>query len=327
MNKRAPTPANPAPFLAVYATGKPPQARKHPLQPEKPSLVLGPFRPWTSCLTSRPDGLERPSDLLRPADDRKPPIYRTASMLMGTWDPARHTRIAVRRKHPIQPEAPTPAATKVTRAAEPAPREKSGQHPMRPEGATPEGATPEGTTPEETLATSPLRNGNRQGNPNAAPRCGARTRLGCPCRGPAMKNGKCRMHGGASTGAKTLEGRARIAAARTTHGGYGAEQRAFQARIAAMARRGRVLCAVATASLPFEAVAPLIHQVQDVSKRNTPYAQETANAMRALVTIDLSAKQATTLTRLIRATGQPSRHAGKHPMQPESAQPIPTRHR
>src|SRR4051794_6567498 len=32
-------------------------------------------------------------------------------------------------------------------------------------------------------------------------RCGAKTRSGSPCRSPAMPNGRCRMHGGASQGA------------------------------------------------------------------------------------------------------------------------------
>ncbi|EMK1731266.1 hypothetical protein V8N76_004572 [Salmonella enterica] len=31
--------------------------------------------------------------------------------------------------------------------------------------------------------------------------CGAKTRAGTPCKGFAMKNGRCRMHGGRSTGA------------------------------------------------------------------------------------------------------------------------------
>ncbi len=43
--------------------------------------------------------------------------------------------------------------------------------------------------------------------------CGARTRKGTPCRGMALANGRCRFHGGLSTGPRTLEGRARIAAA------------------------------------------------------------------------------------------------------------------
>ena len=44
-------------------------------------------------------------------------------------------------------------------------------------------------------------------------RCGAKTRRGTACQRPAnKKNGRCRLHGGASTGAKTEEGRARISA-------------------------------------------------------------------------------------------------------------------
>lgn len=34
-----------------------------------------------------------------------------------------------------------------------------------------------------------------------SPRCGAKTRSGQSCCSPAMPNGRCRMHGGASTGA------------------------------------------------------------------------------------------------------------------------------
>jgi len=34
------------------------------------------------------------------------------------------------------------------------------------------------------------------------PRCGAKTRPGHPCGHYAMKNGRCRFHGGMSTGAK-----------------------------------------------------------------------------------------------------------------------------
>lgn len=39
----------------------------------------------------------------------------------------------------------------------------------------------------------------------------ARSR-GRPCRAPAMANGRCRLHGGLSTGPKTAEGRARALA-------------------------------------------------------------------------------------------------------------------
>src|SRR5262245_35780795 len=43
--------------------------------------------------------------------------------------------------------------------------------------------------------------------------CGARTRKGRPCKRPAYPNGRCRNHGGLCTGARTAEGRARIAEA------------------------------------------------------------------------------------------------------------------
>ena len=60
----------------------------------------------------------------------------------------------------------------------------------------------------------------------AAPRCGARRkRTGEPCRAPAMSNGRCHKHGGASTGPRTAEGRERCRAATLKHGGRSAEAR------------------------------------------------------------------------------------------------------
>ena len=43
--------------------------------------------------------------------------------------------------------------------------------------------------------------------------CGARTRRATPCRAEALANGRCRLHGGRSTGPTTAEGRRRIAEA------------------------------------------------------------------------------------------------------------------
>ena len=52
-------------------------------------------------------------------------------------------------------------------------------------------------------------------------RCGAKTRRGTACQRPAnKKNGRCRLHGGASTGAKTEEGLARISATNLRHGKF-----------------------------------------------------------------------------------------------------------
>ena len=63
-------------------------------------------------------------------------------------------------------------------------------------------------------------------------RCGARNRAGTPCRRWPMPNGRCRLHGGCSTGPRTAEGLARLRAARTIHGGRGAEARELRALIA-----------------------------------------------------------------------------------------------
>jgi hypothetical protein len=68
-----------------------------------------------------------------------------------------------------------------------------------------------------------LRNRAEPGDFLAARRCGAHTRAGGCCRQPAMGNGRCRLHGGLSTGPRTPEGRARCARARRIHGFYSAE--------------------------------------------------------------------------------------------------------
>ena len=73
----------------------------------------------------------------------------------------------------------------------------------------------------------------------SCPRCGAWTRSARPCRGPAMSNGRCRMHGGTSTGPRTAEGLARLREARTIHGGCSAEMMELRRAIAALRRQAR----------------------------------------------------------------------------------------
>ena len=73
-------------------------------------------------------------------------------------------------------------------------------------------------------------------------RCGAKTRSGTPCRSwPVRGRRRCRMHGGRSTGARTPEGLARIAAASTIHGGYSKEARSERAQLAKTMRAIRLL--------------------------------------------------------------------------------------
>jgi hypothetical protein len=66
--------------------------------------------------------------------------------------------------------------------------------------------------------------------------CGAKTRTGLPCLNRKMPNGRCRMHGGKSTGPKTAEGRARIATARTVHGGFTKQAKAEAAEVRTLIR-------------------------------------------------------------------------------------------
>lgn len=66
----------------------------------------------------------------------------------------------------------------------------------------------------------------RNGNPaapveamQAAPRCGARTRAGTPCKRAACRGRtRCPLHGGKSTGPRTPEGRERARLANLRHG-------------------------------------------------------------------------------------------------------------
>ena len=49
--------------------------------------------------------------------------------------------------------------------------------------------------------------------------CEARTRRGTLCQRPGNKiNGRCKLHGGRSTGPRTEDGNALLAASKTTHG-------------------------------------------------------------------------------------------------------------
>jgi hypothetical protein len=70
---------------------------------------------------------------------------------------------------------------------------------------------------------------------NRAPRCGARTRSGSPCRSPAVKGKKrCRMHG-ARAGAP--EGNTNA----LKHGAWSAEARAWRRRVRELLREARAL--------------------------------------------------------------------------------------
>jgi hypothetical protein len=77
--------------------------------------------------------------------------------------------------------------------------------------------------------------------PHGAPRCGAKNRKNNRCTAFAMKNGRCRFHGGLSTGAKTKEGKARSRRGNWKHGKYSAHEKAERRRVRDLMRSWREL--------------------------------------------------------------------------------------
>jgi hypothetical protein len=86
-----------------------------------------------------------------------------------------------------------------------------------------------------------LKNGNPPGDLSAVTKCGAKTRCGTLCQCPAMANGRCRLHGGLSTGPKTEAGIERIRRAVTKHGCYTAAAKAERNRTRTLLSESRAL--------------------------------------------------------------------------------------
>jgi hypothetical protein len=94
-----------------------------------------------------------------------------------------------------------------------------------------------------------LKNSNPVGDYMKAPRCGARTRSSGCCRQPAMPNGRCRFHGGKSTGPRTADGLRRSRTARLTHGFRSAEIIDLRSTAARVGRDLRKLTSIAQQKL------------------------------------------------------------------------------
>lgn len=67
---------------------------------------------------------------------------------------------------------------------------------------------------------------NQLHNGFISPKCGAKTRKGSQCPNFARQNGRCRRHGGLSTGPRTEKGLLHSRHARWKHGEYSAEAKA-----------------------------------------------------------------------------------------------------
>ena len=91
-----------------------------------------------------------------------------------------------------------------------------------------------------TKHISELGKATRFGSHWTGERCGAKTRRGTECQRPAYKrNGRCGLHGGKSTGARTPEGLKRISNANLKHGRYTKDKLLRQQRAAEVGRQAR----------------------------------------------------------------------------------------
>ena len=101
------------------------------------------------------------------------------------------------RRHPLSATEPKDRATRGLPCACDRPAHRLPQR-WRPGAPTPS-ATP---TPPLDSGEQPHAPGNEPQILASAPRCGARTRAGAPCRSPAVGGqARCRMHGGKGSGA------------------------------------------------------------------------------------------------------------------------------
>lgn len=179
----------------------------------------------------------------------------------------------------------------------------------------------------DTLPATP----KRRGNPNLhlAPRCGARTRAGCPCRAPAIRGRlRCRMHGGRSTGPRTAEGLARLRAARTVHGRYGAGRRTRDCHLLIVHRRNQVfLDAIRHRDrLPAELAARL-DLAPELQLPRWPSHELTREAQRALLRAEAEAlapwQRAVALAKLASRAAPPEPHAPEAPPAAPAGAPDP----
>ena len=81
---------------------------------------------------------------------------------------------------------------------------------------------------------------NRELNMKHKKQCGAHARsTGAPCRAKALPNGRCKLHGGLSTGPRSAEGRQAIGAATKARMAAGQLQKAMAGRVRWLDAGGR----------------------------------------------------------------------------------------
>jgi hypothetical protein len=194
-----------------------------------------------AVVTAAADPLDRPEGLR---------LAHGAARLMERF----RQGVTILNRLRTEPDTPRPVAYFLARPISDEQREEerqldlaAGLDPDTGLPAAPASASSRSAPARVLLRRGRLNNGNPGGDFLAAPRCDARTRAGCSCRQPAMANGRCRFHGGKSTGPRTAAGRARARSNRLVHGLRSAEFIALAAASAATHRRlGALLAAAAS---------------------------------------------------------------------------------
>jgi hypothetical protein len=161
----------------------------------------------------------------------------------------------------------------------------------------PAAARPTPAAPAPRLHAAPgarrgrLKNGNPSGDYLKSPRCGARTRAGRCCRQPAMANGRCRMHGGLSTGPRTPAGIARCRATRLVHGCRTRAHLALRSRAVHAARRLRALTRDLSAGHGLH--RPESINRGDAKMQSTPVAPASSSSAPSRLRVESTARKTT----------------------------------
>jgi len=136
------------------------------------------------------------------------------------------------------------------------------------------------------------------------------------------------MHGGRSTGPRTTKGIARLRAARTTHGGYSAETRAFNRHHLTVLRRGsvRMFAVIHRDGLPAELAARLSPMAPELRVPPEPTGGISRVEDRALLQAETAAlapwKQAMALARQARRADRAARAAPSGAKAAARARPL-----
>ena len=203
-----------------------------------PEAMLAPRRRWSvpsgtaadpaSCGEATPHAQRSPAGD-RPAAAKSPPTGPPSEAAAAPHLQRQRPGIATARMPPTASH--TAPRTATPHAQRPTPEPSASPTRLRACDASPPAAAPARQHPMPSGSRGRLKNGAPGGDYLAAPRCGARTRAGGSCQQPAMPNGRCRLHGGKSTGARTEAGRERLRRIHTTHGGYGRDSLAWFRRV------------------------------------------------------------------------------------------------